>query len=143
LLNQIENLNTEWTDFNKNKIINSFNVVDFQGWNTGWIYAYIILPKEYATEGSSKLRLLFSSTFSGLADGKLLKRATSRATFENEFSSNNNILKNIEISKLFGLPEVYGSSLKYEIYSYPKNSYRQLLNQYGKYPVSAIVTPGK
>lgn len=143
LLNQIENLNTEWTDFNKNKIINSFNVVDFQGWNTGWIYAYIILPKEYATEGSSKLRLLFSSTFSGLADGKLLKRATSRAAFENEFSSNNNILKNIEISKLFGLPEVYGSSLKYEIYSYPKNSYRQLLNQYGKYPVSAIVTPGK
>jgi hypothetical protein len=117
--------------------------VDFQGWNTGWIYAYIILPKEYATEGSSKLRFLFSSTFSGLADGKLLKKANSRAAFENEFSNNNNILKNIEISRLFGLPEIYGSSLKDEIYSYPKTSFRQLLNQYGKYPVSAIVTSGK
>ncbi len=143
MLNQIENLNTEWTDFQKNKILNSFDVVDYQGWNTGWVYAYFVLPDEYASEGLSKLRTLLSATLSGLADGKFLERANARAVFENEFSNNKNILKNIVISELFALPEVYGSSLKHEIYNYSKDSFRQLFNQYGKYPVSAIVTPQK
>ncbi|MCK5853230.1 insulinase family protein [bacterium] len=141
MLNQIENLNTEWTDFQKNKILNSFDVVDYQGWNTGWVYAYFVLPDEYASEGLSKLRALFSSTLSGLADGKFLERANARAVFENEFSGSKNILKNIVISELFALPKEYGSSLKHEIYNYSQDSFRQLFNQYGKYPVSAIVAP--
>jgi len=143
MLNQIEDLNTEWKDFQKNKILNSFDVVDFQGWNTGWIYAYFVLPDEYASEGLSKLRALFSSTLSGLADGKFLERANARAVFENEFYKNKKILKNIVMSELFALPEVYGSSLKHEIYNYSQDSFRQLFNQYGKYPVSSIVAPEK
>ena len=143
LLNQIDSLNTEWTDFHKNKIIDSFNVVEFQGWNTGWIYAYIVLPKEYASEGSLKLRSLFLSTFSELSNGNLLKKANSRAIYENEFSNDNSHLKNIVVSKLFALPENYGLSLKHEINSYPQKSFRKLFNQYGKYPVSTIVTPQK
>ena len=143
MLNQIEDLNTEWTDFQKNKILNSFDVVDFQGWNTGWVYAYFVLPDEYASEGLSKLRALLSTTLSGLADGKFLERANARAVFENEFSGNKNILNNIVMSELFALPKEYGSSLKHEIYNYSQDSFRQLFNQYGKYPISAIVAPQK
>ena len=143
LLNKMDVLSAEWTDLHKNRIIDSFNVVDFQGWNTGWIYAYIVLPNEYASEGSLKLRNLFASVFSGLSDGKLINAANSRAVFENDFSGNKELLNNIIISDLFNLHEVFGSSLKYEIYSYSPNSFRQFLNQYGKYPVSTIVTSQK
>ncbi len=143
LQNQMDNLNENWTDYQKNKILKSFDVVDFQGWNTGWIYAYFVLSDEYASKGLSKLRAVFSSTLSGLADGKYIEKANARAVFENEFADNKQILNNIIISEIFALPEVYGSSLKNEIYNYSQDSFRQLFDKYGKYSVSTIVTPQK
>jgi len=142
LLNQIENLKAKWIDFQKRQIVRSFNVVDFQGYNTGWIYAYCILPKENAREGSARLSSIFSSTISGLSDGKYLKKAIPRADFESEFSNNKNFLKTIVVSELFALPEI-SSSVNNALDNISLETFRQLFNQYGKDPVSTIIMPQK
>ena len=140
-LNQIENLRENWKDIRKKNIIKNYGVTDFQGWNTGWLYAYLSVEKKYEQEAASRLRAALYTALSGLADGSLIKSARARALFESETVSQNTILKNILNTYIYNLPELRGGSFKHQIQQCGGEHFKKYFEQYGKRTVSAIIAP--
>ncbi len=141
LLNELEKLKLNWTDVYLSEIISSYDISAFQGYNSGWIYAYLTVPAKFSVEAKDKLKTVFDSVLNMLADGVKLEQANARAKLQNSLSanyiSNNKILSR---NALFNLNffETFDDFIKID-----KNDFKRFRNIYGKFPLTVVVLPTK
>jgi len=138
ILTELEKLKLNWIDPHFSEIISSFKSTIFQGYNVGWIYAYITVPQSFSLEAKDKLINLFNSVLNMLTDGFKLKEANIRAEQQQNFSfdyiNKNKILSH---NALFNFKPL-DSFIKVD-----KNDFKKFREIYGKFPITVVVLPTK
>ena len=138
ILTELEKLKLNWTDIYLSEIVSSYDISIFQGYNSGWIYAYITVPEKFSAEARKKIKNVFDSVLNMLADGFKLNQANARAELQNNLSTDY-ISKNKVLSRnaLFNL-KPSGDFIKID-----KNDFKRFRDTYGKFPLTVVVLPTK
>jgi predicted Zn-dependent peptidase len=145
LLQKIDTLRDEWKDVHNSTVIKEADAVTYQGYETGWVYAYITVPAVYSSEARLKLQKIFRTTLDELSIGTLIPDARRRAQQEKirKEVSSEYIMKQIAARELFGYAQKNPHSFKTYIDECTPENLTRFAEEYGKYPVTAIVEPRK
>ena len=138
LLTELEKLKLDWTDVYLSEIISSYDISVFQGYNSGWIYAYITVPKKFSTKGREKMKNLFDSVLNMLADGFKLEQANVRAEFHNNLSTDY-----IRKNKILSRNALLNLKPSDDFIKVNKKDFKRLREIYGKFPLTVVVLPAK
>ena len=145
LLEKIDRLSDEWKDEHNIAVIKKGNAVQFQGYDTGWVYAYITVPGAFSSDARQKLQKIFRTTLEELSSGALLPVARARAQQEEnrQDASSQYIMKRIAEREIFGYAKQHPHSFKTYIEECTPEKLTRFAEEYGKYPVTVVVTPRK
>jgi len=143
LLEKIDGLYDEWKDVHNITIVKEADAVTYQGYDTGWVYAYITVPDAYSSDARQKLQKIFRTTLDELSNGTLLTAARRRAQQEKDRKdvSTEYIMKEIAARELFGYAKRTPFSFKTYIDECTPEQLSRFAEEYGKYPVTAVVAP--
>lgn len=145
LLEKIDSLRDEWHDIHNIPVVREADAVTYQGYETGWVYAYITVPEAFSAEARQKLQGIFRDTLKELASASLLPVARRRAHNEKHMMdvSTEHVMKQLAVRELFGYTRTIPFSYQTYIDQCTREDLARLADEYGRYPVTAVVTPRK
>jgi predicted Zn-dependent peptidase len=145
LLEKIDSLCDEWQDIHTVPVVREADAVTYQGYETGWVYAYITVPEAFSVEARRKLQAIFRDTLQELSSGTLLPAARRRARYAKHMMdvSTEYIMKHLAVRELFGYTGTIPFSFQVYIDQCTGEDLARLADEYGRYPVTAVVTPQK
>ena len=143
LLAAAEQLQQEWHDYLDADIISAAGCSAASAFNAGWISVYLAVPGQFAREALLRLQAVTRITLQRLASDAALARARQRAEWEFAYAMLDEARVDDRLAQreLFGYaarsPQSFSASLR----QCTPQALARFLEDYGKHPVTALVTP--